>query len=495
MHLRVENLGPLREAEVDLSKSLIVLTGPNNTGKTYLAWSVYGLSQARTQSPLKVPILDEWAQSMMGSSSHELDLETMPSGRLQELLLALAASYREQLHLCFAAERDAFRDVKVELVEDGGGIRDIVSAFDHPGIMSFLRLSALPETLASSRCVLVRAVEGTSRLKLAVLDGSTGLRTLGSLALREGESPPSDAELDAITQEWLGGAPSKELAQAARTIREILEAGVSRAFLQPCVLFPAERIAVNIFAKELALKRSKLVDDLVDEALEGREGLPLERVTERVGRYPWPIRDSLRVANDLAQLAKQGSSFADLAEELEASVLGGRVRASEHGEMLFSPSSSPERQLNMHLTASVVKSLSSLVFYFRHMAKLGDFIIVDEPELNLHPDNQRVIARVLAKAVNRGFRVMVSTHSDYVIRELNNLIMLSRLPEEELEALGFEPEWALAPEKVGVYLFSGGTAKSVPVEETGFSVGTIDEVTSRLNADTQKLYARLEGEG
>jgi AAA ATPase domain len=494
MHLRVENLGPLREAEVDLSKRLIVLTGPNNTGKTYLAWSVYGLSQARVRSPLKVPFLDDWAQSLVSSPSHELDLETLPSGRLQELLLALAARYREQLHLCFAAERDAFRDVKIELVE-GGGIRELVSAFDKPGFMSFLRLSPVPETLASSRCVLVRAVEGTSRLKLAVLDGSTGLRTIGSLGLREGESPPSQTELDSLTKEWLGGATSKELAQAEGAIREILEGGASRAFFQPCTLFPAERIAVNIFAKELALKRSKLVDDLVDEALDGREGLPLERVTERVGRYPWPIRDSLRVANDLAQLAKQGSSFADLAEELEASVLGGRVRASEQGEMLFSPSSSPERQLNMHLTASVVKSLSSLVFYFRHMAKLGDFIIVDEPELNLHPDNQRVIARVLAKAVNRGFRVMISTHSDYIIRELNNLIMLSRLSEEEQEDLGFEPEWALAPEKVGVYLFDGGTAQPVPVEETGFSVKTIDEVTNKLNADTQRLYARLEGEG
>ncbi|WP_437597793.1 AAA family ATPase [Sorangium sp. So ce590] len=43
MRCRVENLGPLREAEVDLSKDLIVLTGPNNSGKTYLAWAVYGL--------------------------------------------------------------------------------------------------------------------------------------------------------------------------------------------------------------------------------------------------------------------------------------------------------------------------------------------------------------------------------------------------------------------------------------------------------------------
>jgi predicted ATPase len=35
MLLRVKNLGPVREAELDLSKPLIVLPGPNNSGKTF----------------------------------------------------------------------------------------------------------------------------------------------------------------------------------------------------------------------------------------------------------------------------------------------------------------------------------------------------------------------------------------------------------------------------------------------------------------------------
>jgi hypothetical protein len=493
MHLRVENLGPLREAEVDLSKRLIVLTGPNNTGKTYLAWSVYGLSQVRSP-PLKSAFIDGLAETLMSSPSHELDLDDVSSGGLREFIFALAATYRGRLHQCFAAERDAFRDAKIEFGANGS-VRDVVSSSGVSTRLSFLPTSPAPETLASSRCVLVRAVKNFSRLKLAVLDGSTAARVFGHLREPEGEPLPSEAELDAITDDWLAGATQREQSLVERTIRETLEDVFGSAFRPHCTLFPAERIAVNIFAKELALNRSKLVDDLVDQALEGREGLPLDRITEKVGRYPWPIRDSLRVANDLALLSKRESPFVSLAEELEAAVLGGRLRTSEHGEATFSPSASPERQLSLHLTASVVKSLSSLVFYFRHLARHDDFIIVDEPELNLHPDNQRMIARLLAKAVNRGFRVMISTHSDYVLRELNNLIMLSRVPEGEREGLGFEPAWALAPEKVGVYLFDGGIAQPVPVEETGFSVKTIDEVTNKLNADTQRLYARLEGEG
>lgn len=59
--------------------------------------------------------------------------------------------------------------------------------------------------------------------------------------------------------------------------------------------------------------------------------------------------------------------------------------------------------------------------------------MIDEPELNLHPSNQRVIARFLAKLVNSGIRVIVSTHSDYFVKEINSLIMLHGVSENMIE--------------------------------------------------------------
>ena len=43
MLLTVKNLGVISKAEIDLSKDLILLTGENNTGKTYLAYVIYGV--------------------------------------------------------------------------------------------------------------------------------------------------------------------------------------------------------------------------------------------------------------------------------------------------------------------------------------------------------------------------------------------------------------------------------------------------------------------
>ncbi len=41
MLLKIKNLGVLKEAEIDLSKDLILLCGHNNTGKTYVLYEIY----------------------------------------------------------------------------------------------------------------------------------------------------------------------------------------------------------------------------------------------------------------------------------------------------------------------------------------------------------------------------------------------------------------------------------------------------------------------
>lgn len=42
MKIKLWNLGSIKEAEVDL-RPLTVIIGPNNSNKTYIAYSIYGL--------------------------------------------------------------------------------------------------------------------------------------------------------------------------------------------------------------------------------------------------------------------------------------------------------------------------------------------------------------------------------------------------------------------------------------------------------------------
>jgi hypothetical protein len=450
MFFRIENVGPLRAAEVDLSKQLLVLTGPNNTGKTYLAWSVYGLYASR---PRDAPaFLDQYVEQLVTSARHEIDLAELLGQHQQELLSFFAADYAKNLHRCFAAEQSRFKGASVALRWTDSR-------------------EAIPRIKANREMTTFRGFE--QNLVFGFLDQEQGS---GQLTL----TTPIPAAME----------PTDQALRRSALRRQILNL-VRWAVFQRCEIFPAERIAVNIFAKELAAKRSELVDELVDADLEGQQTLSIDVIRRSTGRYPWPIRDSLRIANDLSRMSREESPFADIAAELESAVMGGKIGITSDGEVSYAPHDAPERNLGVHLTASVVKSLSSLVFYFRHLARPNDFLIIDEPELNLHPDSQRKLARILAKAVKRGFKLMMSTHSDYIIRELNHMIMLSKLSPEAARELGYDPECALAPDSVGVYLFNDHTATSVPVTETGFSIQTIDDQINALNADAQKLYARL----
>ena len=109
----------------------------------------------------------------------------------------------------------------------------------------------------------------------------------------------------------------------------------------------------------------------------------------------------------------------------------------------------------MDESSSAVRSLLDIGFYLRHVAQPGDLLMVDEPELNLHPENQRRVARLFARLVNLGVKIFITTHSDYIIKELNTLIMLKhgkphlkRIAEKE----GYLAEELLLADKIKVYI-------------------------------------------
>jgi len=124
-----------------------------------------------------------------------------------------------------------------------------------------------------------------------------------------------------------------------------------------------------------------------------------------------------------------------LANELEQEILKGKIIISPEGEIKYIPNNAPEQSLELSMTASLIKSLASIVFYLRHLAQASDYIIIDEPELNLHPDNQILMARFLGRLVNEGFKVIASTHSDYLVMEISNLIMLASANEKTAELI------------------------------------------------------------
>ncbi|MEQ9484644.1 AAA family ATPase [Coleofasciculus sp. F4-SAH-05] len=95
------------------------------------------------------------------------------------------------------------------------------------------------------------------------------------------------------------------------------------------------------------------------------------------------------------------------------------------------------------------------------------FIHIEEPETHLHPSAQVAITKLLAYLCNKGFRLVITTHSIFVLYVLNNLILAAQnLPEQNFENIP-NSSFRLPSNQLSAYLFSEGTAVSIRDQESG----------------------------
>ena len=149
--------------------------------------------------------------------------------------------------------------------------------------------------------------------------------------------------------------------------------------------------------------------------------------------------------------------------------------------------------MGLHMTSSTVKSLFGLWFYLENQAQPGDLLMIGEPELNIHPENQRHIARLLARLVNAGLRVVISTHSDTIVREFNSLLMLSQDNGELRKKHRYSEDEVLTVEQVSACLFDN--QKITPFEispEDGIYATTFDTVIEDLNRVNDDIHYSLQ---
>jgi predicted ATPase len=472
MLFKVKNLGVIAEAEVDLSKDLILLTGQNNTGKTYLAYAIYWFLQLDFNSILSdINILYfDLVQTKAG-----LEIKKIFKNKAIQIVKLLEENkYSNRIEIDMVAlAKEIIFPTQSELLK----IIFSIASSEHIDIKDFFNgrnlIKPILELNLSDNLILDNIYNNIRKNNFNGLTHITVETKNNSEALIFELMPHRLEDNELFAQEIL-------------IILLHLSFG---NFRSANYCFTAERSAINIFSKELTLLGNKI--------LRSKDKNLINFATERINRYPQPIKDSLDIAENLKDLTKKTSDFAYLAEELETSILKGNIVVGEFDDLQYKPNG-VENNLEIHLTSSLVKSLSPIAFYLRHLAQKNDCLIIDEPELNLHPDNQILVARFLGRLVNEGFKVIVSTHSNFIIREINNLIMLNKKDEKtnELKAkYDYLPEnqnETLKPEQVGAYLFRLNQPFSViPVTETGFNVATIDETTQRLNECSQDIYFSL----
>jgi len=450
MKITIKHLGALDQAEFSLG-DLTIICGENNTGKTYATYALFGfLSFWRELLPVELP--RETIDELLNQGNIRIDLSSFIADA-QAIVARGCEAYARRLPSVFAAPKARFEKSSfyVEGVPVDFGIKN-----------SFERR--------------IKAAKGDLFL-LAKEAGSEEL-SVTLLVARQEFQLPSDAVLRVISD----------------AIKDIV---FGNAFPTPFIA-SAERTGAAIFRKELNFPRNRMLEEMsqADKKID-----PLDLLFKVYEDYALPVKINVEFTRQLESLVKKTGFVATEHPDVMADfcdIIGGEYMVTREDQLYYVPKGKKVR-LSMDESSSAVRSLLDLGFYLRHVAKPGDLLMVDEPELNLHPANQRRVARLFARLINLGIKVFITTHSDYIIKELNTLIMLGRdLPRmrEIAEREGYKPEEMLSADRVRVYiaeealvdLGDGGKRKRrhtlVPAKishESGIEAPSFDDTINEMN--------------
>lgn len=409
MKIKIKNLGVLKQAEFSLG-DLTIICGSNNTGKTYATYALFGfLSTWQDWFPIKINA--DKIDLLLAEGVVRLDIQEYVK-QTEQILCEGCQEYIKELPKIFAASSERFKETEFQVSLDTSSIH-LSGQFDLKIGSSEASLFSITKNGESTELVVTLLIE-KDRVKI----------------------------------------PSEIL---ERIITDVLKNMIFAQLFPRPFIASSERTGAVIFRKDLNFDRNRLVEE-IGQASQNQNIDRVKLLLKDYGDYALPIKTNVDFIRQLETIVKKSSfiaeNHADVLVDFD-DIIGGKYTVTRNDELYYVPKKGKQVKLSMDESSSAVRSLLDIGFYLRHEAQIGDLLMVDEPELNLHPENQRRVARLFARLINLGIKVFITTHSDYIIKELNTLIALNhdkphlkRIAKEE----GYLEAELISSEKIKVYI-------------------------------------------
>ena len=495
VEIAVENFGPIAKANIDL-RPLTVFVGPSNTGKTYFTnliyamhWVFYSIRPPRFRS-LPGPevthnFLDFLSLEMAGLSESQLSEDK----EIQSVIEKLRKSERLfRLSDLPAKMHDSLRNYFANSHRFGIEFQKAVSGCFN--LDSVLELRRLTDGQPNEMMVSLKVGEEHQGGWGIEMNTSETDVTLKSLFDEDMILVPEEVP---ITVDWGDEEnlqfylesfeiesklyPNRE-GQFGSTLEEWLIGGGYE-----CHYLPAARS--SIMQNHLAIIGSRLTGSTQMDLEDFPDVPSLSGMTSRF-IFEVLLRNRNRIQSD---------EIKKIAEALESNVLAGQIRvkssSSRYPDYRFSPQGIDE-EMRFSQVSSMISELAPLVLLLRSGITPSDTLIIEEPEAHLHPGAQADMAVILARLVRAGVRVIITTHSDWMLQEIGNLIRAGEL-EKAGEKVGDLPT-SLQKEQVGVWHFQkDGKVEEIPYNRIdGVEPMEYLDVAEDLYNRSARLQNRLE---
>jgi hypothetical protein len=451
MNVKIRNLGVIHNASIDL-KPLTVFIGENSMGKTWAAYTLsaifgphgyenYLKAYLEGKTEQTYPPLEQAIKQLLEHGHAQIDLLQFADEYAEAYINDVARLAPSWMRTLMATERVTFDHLQVQI------------------------------NLANAKSPFLEKLTALS-LEKRLSVGSLTPALLNALK----ESGKTSLYFYSESGEALNQLPVRAVTKfVSMQLFQILH----KTFYSNVSILPTERTGFINFPEQEKIN--------FEEALEEPEqSEPVKRFRKMMRRtYQSSLVD--RTAHDNPLI----SNYLKLADFLETAILRGKLHFEDSGlqkELLFQPNENSK--IEMPIVSSMVKELAPLVLALRYVIKPNEWLIIDEPEMNLHPSAQVQLIEFLAMLVNAGLPILITTHSPYIVDHIANLMQAAKNEDKEgIKTLFYLKQTAafIPQEKVSVYLFEKGTAQNVVNEDGIIDWRTFDEVSS----DVSDIYPQL----
>lgn len=493
----VRDFGPIVQANVEL-RPLTVFVGASNTGKSYLAVLIYALHRClgrltRTDGEQFLQRLG-WridpnelrsapTEEEVRSRLHDWLLEALSagSGPLPTLPIEVVSYIRSALERV----KSLGRDLESEITRCFGVNRD--------------RSADLVRRYGSataSRIGFGVPQIGAGRVHYQLEFGKGDRRFSGRISDSEPiEIPGSSEDRNA----WLRRFTTHGIVETWN-LESLLEFLTQKQFRS--LLDPLYRDAYYLPAGRMGVMHSRPVV----------ANMLLRKATPAGQHHSLDVQMLSGVLADflehLEMSAARDRSYTkntrELAKYLENNILMGEVRMDRsvtgYPTFTYRPRNWKE-DLPLMQASSMVSELAPVVLYLRHIVHSGDLLIIEEPESHLHPAMQAAFVRELARVVRAGVRIVITTHSEWFLEQIGNLVRLSALADDQRKGV-MDEDFSLRQDAVGVWLFrttkrpKGSSVREVELDrETGLYPSDFAEVGEALYNEGAEIFNRMQEGG
>lgn len=487
LEVKVNDFGPIVEARIDL-RPLTVFVGPSNTGKSYLAILLYALHRY-----------------FSGSTSGRYRLRRVPRTRPSRAMLNAISKWgeatfdvhRESPKARVVIPTSIVSAVCSEIGNQGDLIaEEIARCFGTESLTTLMRRASR----GGARLTLRRHVEAESVVEHKLTVSPTTQRFETAVPNASGfETTVSETrELEHVNRlmgDYATGARNTRSFYAERLMDALT------GLVLPHIVGPLHTPAFYLPADRTGVMHAH---SAVVSALIGNAPMAAIRPAPPTPTLSGVLADFLQQLLELDRPTRRGTRFGrQAAGQIEDNILRGVVRVDHsavvgYPRFVYRPSGWKD-DLPLMNASSMVSELAPVVLYLRHMVRVGDLLIVEEPESHLHPAMQVQLMRLLALLAKSGLRVIITTHSEWVLEELANIVRRSEL--RGAEAAGNNVHAALDRHEAGAWLFrpkrrpKGSVVTEIELDEAGLYPTGFEEVAAELHNDWAEISSRLGARG